>query len=183
MIAGKPRNNMVVQLQRKTAACGARGKYVTMMRYRSGRNLDDGMVRYRLRIARSACYRLLMTNRSGSVVGAPFSIGARAVVRFTPLQRSVKRGTQICARLQSGQVLRGTLRIQYRVGKKWQTARSVPMRGARTMRPCFGINRAGVFPVRAVLTNLRNPRGLKQYEMTIASGGPVVVKDGWLVVR
>ncbi len=178
VVAGTPRNKQAVELQRKNTSCAARGSYVRLMKAISGKNLDDGFVRYRFKPTRSACYRLAWRYASGTVYSAAFEIGARPVVSFRPLQRSVKRGKPFCSRIVSKQAVTGTLRIQYRVGKVWVTAKSQRVAGMKRRTQCAAIGRGGVFPVRLVIENMVHPKaGWKLFDTTTVGGGMVKTAD------
>lgn len=184
VVAGSPRNGQVVEFQRKNVSCAANGTYVKFMSGTSGRNLDDGFVRYRFKSTRSACYRLAWNFATGTVHSAAFEIGARPVVTFRPLQRTVKRGRPFCSLITSRQTITGTLRIQYKVKKTWITAKSQRVRGMRRRNQCAAINRGGVFPVRLVIDSMIHPTaGWKLFDVTTVNGGTVKTADTFVIVR
>lgn len=184
VVAGTVRNNQRVQLQRKTSSCEGKGRYRTITTQTTGRNLDDGLVRVRMRVRSSACYRFAWKYSTGTMYSAAFAIGARPIVSFRPLQRKVKRGRSFCSRITSRQAITGTLRIQYRVGRTWVTSKSQNVRGMKRRTQCAAINRGGVFPVRLVIENMIHPRTRwKLYDNTMIAGGIVKTADSFVIIR
>ncbi len=184
VVAGTLRNNQRVQLQRKTSSCEGNGRYRTITTQTTGRNLDDGLVRVRMRVMSSACYRFAWNYRTGTMYSAAFAIGARPIVAFRPLQRTVKRGRSFCSRITSRQAITGMLRIQYRVGRVWVTSKSQYVRGMKRRTQCAAINRGGVFPVRLVIENMIHPRTRwKLYDNTMIGGGYVKTADSFVIIR
>jgi hypothetical protein len=118
------------------------------------------------------------------VYSAAFEIGARPVVGIKVLQRSVKRGRAFCMRITSRQAITGTLRIQYRVGKVWLTAKSQRVRSMKRRTQCAAIGRGGLFPVRLVIDNMVHPRrGWKLFDTTYVGGGYVKTADSFVIFR
>ncbi len=184
VVAGTPRNSQVVELQRKNVACAATGRYAKLMSGTSGKNLDDGFVRYRFKPTRSGCYRLAWNYATGTVYSAAFEIGARPVVTFAPQKRTVKRGQAFCSKIVSKQAITGTLRIQYKVGKVWVTAKSQRVRSMKRRTQCAAIGRGGVFPVRLVIDNMIHPRaGWKLFDTTTIGGGMIKTADSFVIIR
>ncbi|MCW2920189.1 MAG: hypothetical protein JWL76_63 [Thermoleophilia bacterium] len=184
VVAGTPRNSQVVELQRKNVSCAASGTYSKLMSGTSGKNLDDGFVRYRFKPTRSGCYRLAWNFATGTVYSAAFEIGARPVVSFAPQKRSVKRGQAFCSKIVSKQAITGTLRVQYKVGKVWVTAKSQRVSAMKRRTQCAAIGRGGVFPVRLVIDNIVHPTaGWKLFETTTIGGGLVKTADSFVIVR
>lgn len=184
IVAGTPRNSQVVELQRKNVSCAANGTYAKFMSATSGKNLDDGFVRYRFKPTRSGCYRLAWNFATGTVYSAAFEIGARPVVTFTPQKRSVKRGQAFCSKIVSQQAVTGTLRVQYKVGKVWVTAKSQRVSAMKRRTQCAAIGRGGVFPVRLVIDNIVHPTaGWKLFETTTVGGGLVKTADTFVIIR
>jgi hypothetical protein len=178
IVAGTARNGQSVQLERKGSSCTGTARYMRVARAVSGRNLDDGFVRFKVRVRQSQCYRLSWKYSTGTLYGAAFQLGARPIVSFTPLQRRVTRGRSFCSRIVSRSAVTGTLLVQYKVGRGWVTARTQRVRNMKRRTQCAAINRAGTFPVRLVLMNLINPkRGWKQYENTFVNNGTIRTND------
>jgi hypothetical protein len=178
IIAGTARNGQAVRLERKGSSCSGTAGYAKFASAVSGRNLDDGYVRFKVRIAKSQCYRLAWDYSTGTVYGAAFELGARPVVSFMPLQRRVTRGKNFCSKVVSRSAITGTLQVQYKVGKVWVAARTQPVRNMKVRNQCAAINRAGTFRVRLVLKNMVDPaHGWKQFEDTTVDGGSVRTND------
>jgi hypothetical protein len=118
------------------------------------------------------------------VYSASFEVKVLPVVSARVLNRSVSRGKAYCMVLTSRQALYGRLRVQYKVGRAWVTARTQMVRAMKRRRQCAVINRGGVFSTRVVFDNLKNPgRRYKMYDTVVASTGLVRVADRFVVVR
>lgn len=184
VVAGTPRNGQRMSLERKTTSCSGNGRYRTIATRVTGRNVDDGFVRLRFRVSTSACYRFAWRYATGTMYSAAFSIGARPVVAFKPLQRKVRRGKSFCSLITSRTPITGRMQVQYRVGRTWVTARTQNVRGMKRRVQCAAINRGGVFPVRLVLDNMVHPRGgWEMYETTIRGNGTIRTNDSFQIIR
>jgi len=183
-VSGKERNAATVLLQRKSTGCDASsGSYKKIASAISGRNTDDGVVAYKQTVQLNTCYRLAYVADGVSYFSAPISVKSKPVVSFRVTQTKVRRGKSFCGVIKTNTPVTGRMRVQYKVGTTWTTARAVNVTNLRTRRQCAAIFRAGTFATRVVFDGMNTSAGWKRFEDTVIAGPKIRVNDAFSIVR
>lgn len=184
-VAGAARNNERLRLQRKTGGCdNTRGRYVDSSVAVTGQEADDGMVNIPARLVQNTCFRFSWTNGSSVRYSAPIEAKVVPYTRVFKNRKVVRRSKPMCVTIRANVLINGRARVQYRVGKRWRTARSMMMRNKRAARTCVRFTKAGRYPTRVYFDKMYKRRqGWVQYENVMRGMGMVRVNDVWRVVR
>ncbi|MCW2961033.1 MAG: hypothetical protein JWM90_1420 [Thermoleophilia bacterium] len=183
-VAGAPRNGHLVQLQRKAAGCDGAGGYVQVAQGTTGKNADDGIVNFPVKVTQNSCFRLVWSSDTAVTYSAPIPVKVAPKFKYTLKVRKVARGKAFCMKLATNVMVSGRLRVQYKVGKVWVTSRTAYLKKAKAKTQCAAISRAGTFTTRVVFDNLAHPtQKWKQYENVIVNTGKMKVNDQFRIIR
>ncbi|MCB0879125.1 MAG: hypothetical protein KDC46_09125 [Thermoleophilia bacterium] len=184
-VDGATRNGERLRLQRKTGGCdNDSGSYVDSSVAVTGDTADDGMVNIPARVLQNTCFRFAWSGSGKVRYSSPIETKVVPWVKAYKNRKVVRRGRAYCVTVRSNVAVNGRMRLQYRVGRTWRTARSTMVRNKRFARMCPKIGKAGRYSTRVTFDHMtKRGQGWKQYEDVMRGTGMVRVNDVWRIVR
>ena len=185
-VAGKATNGKNVMLQRKSVGCDGTGTYTKVASALSGNKADDGVVSFTQTATMNGCYRFAYVDNGTAYYSAPIKMTVKPVTKAVIADTTIRRGSSYCARITTNTPITGRLRMQYKSGGVWTTSRSVSVTNMTVRRQCASITRAGKYPTRIVLDNMRSTVGgtsWQKFATTVVTGATVRVNDVFTIDR